>query len=171
MPDAELLPRLEHAREITRRLAVPLVVNDRPDLAVLCEADFVHVGQDDLPVDAARLRPEGRTIDARARGDRRADGDYIGVGPVHSTPTKAKRPPVGLELRPVRAAVHARQPWFAIGGIDETNVGEVVAAGAHRIAVVRAIGDVPDPELAARTLQGGSGQRLDWVCRLAAGPR
>ena len=72
---------------------------------------------------------------------------------MHSTPTKAARPPVGLE--PVRhAAVHARQPWFAIGGIDETNVGEVVAAGAHRIAVVRAIGDVPDPELAARTPQG-----------------
>ena len=157
LPDAELLPRLEHAREITRRLAVPLVVNDRPDLAVLCEADFVHVGQDDLPVDAARSfgLKVGQSTHAPEEIDA-ADGDYIGVGPVNTTPTKAGRLPVGLEL--VRyAAVHARQPWFAIGGIDETNVGEVVVAGAHRVAVVRAIGDAPDPELAARTLRAALG--------------
>ncbi len=85
-----------------------------------------------------------------------AEADYIGVGPVHATPTKKGRPAVGLEL--VRyAAAHARQPWFAIGGIDETNIGEVVAAGATRIAVVRAIGDAPDPERAARALRDALG--------------
>ena len=85
-----------------------------------------------------------------------AEADYIGVGPVHETPTKKGRPAVGLEL--VRyAAAHARQPWFAIGGIDETNVADVVAAGATRIAVVRAIGDAGDPERAARALRDALG--------------
>jgi thiamine-phosphate pyrophosphorylase len=81
-----------------------------------------------------------------------SEADYIGVGPVYATPTKEGRPAVGLDL--VRYATkNARQPWFAIGGIDETNVAEVVAAGATRVAVVRAIGDAADPEQAARTLR------------------
>ena len=128
-------------------------MNDRPDLAVLCEADFVHVGQDDLPVAAARTFgvSVGQSTHTPAEIDA-AEADYIGVGPVHATPTKDGRPAVGLEL--VRYAVsHARQPWFAIGGIDETNVADVVAAGATRIAVVRAIGNADDPERAARALR------------------
>jgi thiamine-phosphate pyrophosphorylase len=153
MADGKLLPRLQECREITRRLGVPLVVNDRPDLAVLCEADYVHLGQDDLPVAAARqlgLAVGQSTHTTHEIGA--SDADYIGVGPVHATPTKEGRPAVGLDL--VRyAAAHARRPWFAIGGIDETNVADVVAAGATRIAVVRAIGDADDPELAARTLR------------------
>jgi thiamine-phosphate pyrophosphorylase len=153
LPDGELLEALGVARAVTRRVGVPLVVNDRPDLAVLVEADAVHVGQDDLPVAAARrfgLRVGlsthvPREIDA-------ADADYIGVGPVFATPTKEGRAPVGLEL--VRyAAAHASTPWFAIGGIDETNVADVVRAGAVRVAVVRAIGAAVDPERAARTLR------------------
>jgi thiamine-phosphate pyrophosphorylase len=153
LADGELLPRLEEARDVTRRLGVPLVVNDRPDLAALCEADFVHVGQDDLPVAAARSFGVGVGQSTHAPAEIDAAGaDYIGVGPVHATPTKEGRPAVGLEL--VRcAATLARQPWFAIGGIDETNVADVVAAGATRIAVVRAIGDAADPERAARTLR------------------
>ncbi len=153
LTDAELLSRLQEARDVTRRLGVPLVVNDRPDLAVLCEADFVHLGQDDLPVDAARRLgvAAGQSTHAPEEIDA-AEADYIGVGPVYETPTKEGRPAVGLEL--LRYATnHARQPWFAIGGIDETNVGEVIAAGATRIAVVRAIGDAPDAERAARTLR------------------
>jgi thiamine-phosphate pyrophosphorylase len=153
LADAELLRRLHEARDVTRRLGVPLVVNDRPDLAVLCEADFVHLGQDDVPVAAACSFGVGVGQSTHASGEiDAAEADYIGVGPVHATPTKEGRPAVGLEL--VRyAAEHARQPWFAIGGIDETNVASVVAAGATRIAVVRAIGDAPDPERAARALR------------------
>jgi thiamine-phosphate pyrophosphorylase len=153
LPDGELLSHLRVAREVTRRLGVPLVVNDRPDLAALCEADFVHVGQDDLPVAAARSFGVGVGQSTHAPEEiDAAEADYIGVGPVHATPTKEGRPAVGLEL--VRyAAAHARQPWFAIGGIDETNVAEVVAAGATRIAVVRAIGDAQDPESAAAALR------------------
>jgi thiamine-phosphate pyrophosphorylase len=153
LADAELLTRLQEARDVTRRLGVPLVVNDRPDLAVLCEADFVHVGQDDLPVAAARSFRVGVGQSTHAPAEIDAAGaDYIGVGPVYATPTKEGRPAVGLELLRY-AASHARQPWFAIGGIDETNVADVVAAGATRVAVVRAIGDAPDPEHAARTLK------------------
>jgi thiamine-phosphate pyrophosphorylase len=153
LPDGELFDRAEAAREITRALGVPLVVNDRPDIAVLAGADAVHLGQDDLPPEAARGFgiPVGLSTHAEEEITR-ADADYIGVGPVFATPTKAGRPPVGLEL--VRyAAAHARVPWFAIGGIDAGNVAAVVAAGARRIAVVRAIGDAEDPEDAAAELR------------------
>ncbi len=154
LADGALLAALADAREVTRRLGVPLVVNDRPDLAVLAAADCVHVGQDDLPVEAVASfgLPVGQSTHAPAEIDAAGDVAYIGVGPVYATPTKAGRPPVGLEL--VRyAARHAQVPWFAIGGIDATNVRDVVAAGARRIAVVRAIGDSPDPERAAAELR------------------
>jgi thiamine-phosphate pyrophosphorylase len=153
LADRDLLDALERAREVTRALGVPLVVNDRPDLAVLAGADLVHVGQDDLPVAAARRFGVGVGQSTHAPRELDAcDADYAGVGPVYATPTKAGRPAVGLEY--VRyAAAHARVPWFAIGGIDRTNVAEVVAAGATRIAVVRAIVDAPDPEAAASELR------------------
>ncbi len=153
LPDAELLPVLEEARAVTRRLGVPLVVNDRPDLAVLVGADYVHVGQDDLPLHAVRRFgiPAGLSTHSR-RELEGAEADYVAVGPVFATPTKPGRPAVGLEL--VRhAAERAPAPWFAIGGIDRTNVADVVAAGARRIAVVRGIGDADDPEAAARELR------------------
>jgi thiamine-phosphate pyrophosphorylase len=153
LSDPELVPVLHEARQATRRLGVPLVVNDRPDLAALVGADYVHVGQDDLPVDAARQfgLPVGLSTHTTDEIDS-ADAAYIGVGPVFATPTKQGRPAVGLDL--VRyAAANARQPWFAIGGIDESNVAAVVAAGASRIAVVRAIGDASDPEAAAAALR------------------
>ncbi len=153
LPDGETLRALETAREVTARRGVPLVVNDRPDLAVLVAADFVHVGQEDLPVSAVRRFEIGVGLSTHAPEEiDAADADYLGVGPVYATPTKAGRPPVGVEL--VRyAAANARVPWFAIGGIDATNVREVVDAGARRVAVVRAITDADDPERATRQLR------------------
>ena len=153
LPDGALLKALREAREATRRLGVPLVVNDRADLAALVRADLVHVGQDDLPVPAVRRFGLGVGLSTHAPEEiDAADSDYIGVGPVYATPTKAGRPAVGLEL--VRyAADHATRPWFAIGGIDRTNVEAVVAAGATRVAVVRAIGEAEDPEAAACELR------------------
>ena len=153
LPDGALLEVLAEARELTRRLGVPLVVNDRPDLAVLVDADLVHVGQDDLPVEEVRRfgLPVGLSTHSPEQLAR-ARADYVGVGPVFATPTKKGRPGVGLEY--VRhAALNARVPWFAIGGVDEANAADVIAAGAERIAVVRAIGDAADPERAARALR------------------
>jgi thiamine-phosphate pyrophosphorylase len=151
--DEELRPVLEHARDVTRRLRVPLVVNDRPDLAADCGADYVHVGQEDMPVDEARRLNVRVGLSTHTQREIDAAGaDYIAVGPVYSTPTKEGRPAVGLDL--VRyAASRVRGPWFAIGGIDASNAGDVVAAGATRLAVVRAIGDAADPEAAARALR------------------
>lgn len=153
LPDGRLLETLHEARAITRELGVPLVVNDRSDLALLAQAEAVHLGQDDLPTREARRfgLPLGLSTHAPHEIDE-AEADYLGVGPVFETPTKAGRTPVGLEL--VRhAAARANVTWFAIGGIDRTNVESVVAAGATRIAVVRAIGEARDPEAAARRLR------------------
>lgn len=151
--DAQLLDALAEARAVTAAHGVPLGVNDRPDLAVLAEADFVHVGQDDIPVEAARSfgLPVGLSTHAPEEIDA-APSDYIAVGPVYATPTKEGRPGVGLKL--IRyAAASANLPWFAIGGIDASNVADVVGAGATRIAVVRAIVEAEDPEAAARSLR------------------
>lgn len=135
-----------------------LIVNDRPDLAVELGADGVHIGQDDVSVDEARAavgedRLIGLSTHTPAQVDAAASAgvDYIGVGPVHETPTKPGRPAVGLEL--VRyAADHARLPFFAIGGISAANVRAVRVAGAKRIAVVRAVTEAADPELATLVL-------------------
>jgi thiamine-phosphate pyrophosphorylase len=132
------------------------ILNDRPDLVAAAGADGVHVGQDDVPVAEARRlvgddRLVGLSTHSPAQVDAAAGVDYIGVGPVHATPTKPGRPAVGLDL--VRyAAANARVPWFAIGGIDSTNVDGVRAAGAERIAVVGAIARAEDHEAAAEAL-------------------
>src|SRR4051794_8770191 len=157
MTDRELLPHLETARAATRKHDVPFVVNDRVDLAGIVGADFVHLGQDDLPIPLAKRFGLGTGLSTHAPAEvDAADSDYIGVGPVYATPTKEGRAAVGLDL--VRhAAANAKVPFFAIGGIDETNVAEVVAAGATRIAVVRAITEADDPERAARVLKSALG--------------
>lgn len=136
-----------------------LVLNDRPDLVLDSGADGVHLGQDDVSVDEARALLGSDSLvglsthseeQIAAAGDSLAD--YIAVGPVHATPTKPGRPPVGVEL--VRhAARAAAKPFFAIGGLDESNVREVVGAGAERVAVVRAIRDAKDPRAAAEGLR------------------
>ena len=136
---------------------VPFVLNDRPDLAVRCDADGVHVGQDDMPVAQARaiVGPErivGLSTHTPAQVEAAAGVDYIAVGPVHATPTKPGRPAAGIEL--VRhAAAHARVPWFAIGGLDPGTLPAAVAAGARRAVVVRAITQAADPRAAAAALR------------------
>jgi thiamine-phosphate pyrophosphorylase len=139
------------------------ILNDRPDLVTACGADGVHVGQDDPPVaEARRLAGAGvlvglsthsaDQVDAACVAEGDARPDQISVGPVWGTPTKEGRRATGLSLIE-HAAVQATIPWFAIGGIDPSNVGEVVAAGAERVVVVRAIRDADDPEGAARELR------------------
>lgn len=155
--DDELLRAAQRARSLCDRHGALFVLNDRPDLAVAAGAHGVHLGQDDMALEQARaiVGPDmliGRSTHTPAQIDSAHGADYIGVGPVHATPTKLGRPAVGLDLVGY-AAAHAAVPFFAIGGIDETNIGAVVAAGATRAAVVRAIGDAADPEAAARGLR------------------
>jgi thiamine-phosphate pyrophosphorylase len=156
-PPAVLRAAARAARRRADEHGVLFIVNDDPHVALDSGADGVHLGQDDTPVAEARLilgggRLVGLSTHTPAQVDA-ADGvDYIGVGPVHPTPTKPGRPAVGLAL--VRyAARHARVPFFAIGGIDASNVSAVRAAGAARIAVVRAIAAAADPAAAARALR------------------
>lgn len=160
MKDAEALPYLrlaERVAELARAAGVPFVVNDRPDVALAAGADGVHLGQRDLPVAwARRVFPEaliGRSSHAAAHADAAvAEGAaYFAVGPVWETPTKPGRAAAGLAYVREIAARGLVLPWFAIGGITPENVGLVLAAGATRIAVVRAILDAPDCAAAART--------------------
>jgi len=157
LSDEALTAVAREAQALCARHGVLLIVNDRPHVALAAGADGVHVGQEDMPVSEVReLVGEelliGVSTHAPAEIDAAGQADYLGVGPVHATPTKPGRPAVGLEL--VRyAAAHAPRPFFAIGGIDAGNVDAVLGAGATRVAVVRAIAQARDPEPAARTLR------------------
>jgi thiamine-phosphate pyrophosphorylase len=154
---------IERAAETFRRVAdtysALFVVNDDPDLARSCDADGVHVGQDDVAAEEARtlLGPEA-IIGLSSHSEEQIAAsagrpvDYISVGPIWETPTKAGRPAVGLGLIE-HAAAHAPHPFFAIGGIDSANAAEVVAAGAQRLCAVRAIRDAADPAAAAGALR------------------
>jgi thiamine-phosphate diphosphorylase len=141
---------------------VLFLINDRPDLVEACDADGVHVGQEDIaPSDARVALPADALLGLSTHSRDQIEAaqelgddapDYISVGPIWETPTKQGRPGAGLELIDTAARI-ARLPWFAIGGIDTGNVGEVVAGGARRIVVVRAIRDAEEPAAAARTLR------------------
>ncbi len=136
------------------------IVNDDPYLARSCDADGVHLGQDDMPAAEAReiLGPEaivGLSTHSEAQLAASAEQpvDYVSVGPIWETPTKEGRPGVGLGLVE-HAAANAAHPFFAIGGIDPANAADVVAAGARRLGVVRAIRDADDPAAVAEALRG-----------------
>ena len=159
------LPRreIELAALTFRRLcdtySALFIVNDDPQLAKACDADGVHVGQEDATVAEARaalgpdaivgLSTHSEEQIAAAAGQ---PVDYISVGPVWETPTKEGRPGVGLGLVS-HAAENAAHPFFAIGGVDPSNAGEVVGAGARRLGVVRAIRDAEDPMAAAESIR------------------
>jgi thiamine-phosphate pyrophosphorylase len=155
---------IERSAQTFRRLcdtySVLFIVNDDPYLAQSCDADGVHVGQDDVAAAKAReiLGPEaivGLSTHSKEQLAASAEQpvDYVSVGPIWETPTKAGRPGVGLGLVE-HAAADAPHPFFAIGGIAVANAGEVVAAGARRLGVVRAIRDAGDPAAAAEALRG-----------------
>lgn len=140
---------------------IPLIVNDRLDLALACQAAGVHLGQEDLPCDLARrlLGPErllGVSVSTpeEARQAEAAGADYLGVSPIFVTPTKQDTPAAtGLAgLRLIRAVTAL--PLVAIGGLSATNAAEVMAAGADGIAVVSALMAAADPRKAAAELRG-----------------
>ena len=156
----EELARLEVFAAACRRHGALLAVNDRADVALAAGADVLHLGQDDLPVAAARriLGPGpliGRSSHSPAQSDAAAAEpgvDYFCAGPLWTTPTKPGRPATGLGLLEHVARAGAARPWFAIGGISLDRLGEVLAAGATRVVVVRAITEAGDPAAATREL-------------------
>ena len=157
LSDSELVAAAASFRRACERHGALFILNDRPDLVEACGADGVHVGQTDASVAAARAavgtdRLVGLSIETEEELDAIDGADYLGVGAVFATPTKTEAVAAGLDL--VRAAAdRVLIPWFAIGGIELDTAGEVVAAGAPGVAVVRAIRDADDPEAAARALK------------------
>ncbi len=158
LDDRQRLLEAQELRRLCHSHGALFLVNDRVDLALAVEADGVHLGQGDLPLPVARrlLGPD-RLIGISTHAPEQlhhavAEGcDYVGVGPVNATPTKPGREPVGLAYVAAAAAA-CPVPFFAIGGIDLANLGAVVAAGARRVAVVRAITAAPDPQAASAAL-------------------
>jgi thiamine-phosphate pyrophosphorylase len=153
------LAALEILADAAQRHGALLAVNDRADIARAAGADVLHLGQDDLPPAAARdiVGPQvliGRSTHDRdqARSALSEDVDYFCVGPCWPTPTKPGRPAPGLDLLRTVAATRTDKPWFAIGGIDAQRLPEVLAAGARRVVVVRAITAADDPRAAAQQL-------------------
>jgi len=157
LPRGELLVL---ARRLRRAITDCLfVVNDHVDIALLCDADGVHLGPDDLTVAGARRAAGDRlfigasaSTPGRAREAVEEGADYIGCGPAFATPIKTEKQVIG----PAAIAALAKQvavPVFAIGGIDERNVRQLTAVGIHRVCVIRAVGDAADPEQATRHLR------------------
>ncbi|OCB22332.1 thiamine-phosphate diphosphorylase [Mycobacterium malmoense] len=143
-----------------RRHGALFAVNDRADIARAAGADVLHLGQGDLPLDVARGIVGPDTLLGLSSHDRdqalaasASEADYFCVGPCWPTPTKPGREAPGLPLVRAAAGFGGGKPWFAIGGIDEARLPEVLAAGARRIVVVRAITAASDPRAAARRLR------------------
>ncbi|UGT94522.1 thiamine phosphate synthase [Mycobacterium ostraviense] len=154
------LAACEVLADAARRHGALFAVNDRADIAAAAGADVLHLGQRDLPSSIARKIVGPGVLIGRSTHDRDqvaaaavADDDYFCVGPCWPTPTKPGRPAPGLDLVRAAAAIGGDKPWFAIGGIDAQRLPDVVAAGARRIVVVRAIAAADDPKAAAERLR------------------
>ena len=158
LSDGALLATASRCAKVCHHTGALFILNDRVDVALLSGADGVHVGQDDIPVSSVRALTGPDFIvglsthsQAQIAHAQTQPVDYIGVGPIHETPTKPGRPAVGLEL--VRhAAGKSGVPFFAIGGLNPTNVREAIEAGAGRISVLRCVTQAVDPGAAVRAL-------------------
>lgn len=159
-PPESLIPLACRLAALARAAGVPFVVNDHPELAVACNADAVHVGQDDLSIAEARERTGGsmwvgRSTHslAQAEAAQGEGADYIGFGPLFATPTKPDYSPIGMaDIREAHARV--RVPIFCIGGIKPENLPDVLAAGAHRVVIVSGLLLAESPRETTRRCRG-----------------
>lgn len=159
MEAGPLLAYCETARRRTEEFGALFIVNDRLDVAVAAGAEGVHLGQDDLPAQAARAQIGAEMLvglsthsEDQIEAANRLPVDYIGVGPVLATPTKPGRPAVGVGL--VRSAVaKSKRPFYAIGGVDLHTLPAIIEAGATRVSVMRALTAAEDPAKAASAIR------------------
>jgi thiamine-phosphate pyrophosphorylase len=165
LKDANARTQVEVARALIAALPanIPLIMNDRADLAIAAGAAGVHVGPEDLPAATVRRlvgpdRIVGVSVGNDAEVLQASDADYVGVGPVYATASKDDAgDAIGVEEFRRLASLCAR-PAVAIGGIDATNAAAVIAAGARGVAVIRALFSAADPEAAARSLRSATGR-------------
>lgn len=159
LSDKELYDLSIQIQKMTSKRKKLFIINDRIDLAIAADADGIHLGQDDLPIQAARkiagkekiIGISTHSVEQAVEAEKNG-ADYIGFGPIFGTPTKPDYKPIGLEqIREVNQKL--KIPFVCIGGIDLSNVNQVVSAGAKRIAVVRAIFNESDPKTAAQKLK------------------
>ena len=160
-PTGEFVALAKRLKALLAPLGVPLIINDRVDVALAVDADGVHIGQSDMPYDVARrLLGKEKIIGLSVENfsdlevANTLDVDYVGISPVYGTPTKSDTAePFGLEglRRAVEMSVH---PTVAIGGMNAQTIGEVIAAGADGVAVVSAICSAPSPRKATEELLG-----------------
>ncbi len=160
LPRGRLLELACRLRRMTREAGRLFIVNDQVDVALLSEADGAHLGADDLSLTSARrvagpglLLGASASTPAAARKAAGEGADYIGCGAAFATPVKAAKRVIG-PAGVARVTAVVRVPVFAIGGIDETNLPQLLAAGVRRVCVIRALAEVADPEAAARRLRG-----------------
>jgi thiamine-phosphate pyrophosphorylase len=154
--DASRLETAQQLCDLCHQYGALFIVNDRVDIALAVDADGVHLGQQDIPVDLAREVLGFQKIVGRSTTNKQEmagaiaeSADYIGVGPVYATPTKPGKAEIGLDYI-AYVSEKCPIPWFAIGGIDLNNASQVIAAGGRRLAVVRSIMEAEQPELTTR---------------------
>ena len=157
----ELLALARRVREITAGSGALFVVNDHVDIATLSKADGVHLGPDDLSIASARRVTGDRLLigasastPETARAAIVEGADYLGSGPAFATPIKSEKQVIGPDgVAAITALAGSKVPVFAVGGIDESNVAELIAVGLRRACVIRAVAEARDPEQATRRLR------------------
>lgn len=157
-PTQEILKTASALKVLTGQYGVPLIINDRVDIAAAVNSDGVHIGQSDLKVSTARkILGNGKLIGVTASGlseakhAKKEGSDYIGVGPVFKTPIKASSKALGIGS--LRKLCHLDIPIIAIGGIDSGNISGLVRNGFKRVAVVRAVCSSPEALSSTRRLK------------------
>lgn len=165
-PDQKILESARELQSLCRTHSVPFIVNDRPDIALLSDADGVHVGQEDLKIsDVRRLIGSNRILGLSTHSKSELleaislDVDYISVGPIEQTPTKPGRQGTGEEFL-VFASQFVKLPFFVTGGVDPSKIARLKELGASRFVVVRYLVNAEDPKAAASALKASIQRKL-----------